>query len=138
MFRCSVATPNKHTTCAVTVLLALAAGPTSADPTLECDRSSQVEIADCLAGVEANVDRTIEIALGFAMDSAQELDDVTGREVMVPALSAAQTAWAAYRDAECEAVGASFGGGSGTGIAVRACRIDMGRMRVDQLLRLAK
>jgi uncharacterized protein YecT (DUF1311 family) len=134
MSRYSAATPNKGTTCAVIVLLALAAGPTSADPTLECDRSSQVEIGDCLAEVEATVDRTIETALGFAMDSAKELDDVTGREIMVPALTAAQAAWSAYRDAECEAVGASFGGGSGTGIAIRACRIDLGRERVARLM----
>ncbi|MGB3313451.1 MAG: lysozyme inhibitor LprI family protein [Albidovulum sp.] len=105
-----------------------------ADPTLECDRQSQVEIADCLAGVEANVDRTVETALGLAMDSAKELDGVTGRDAMAPALTVAQAAWTAYRDAECEAVGASFGGGSGTGIAIRACRIDLGRERVARLM----
>jgi uncharacterized protein YecT (DUF1311 family) len=115
-------------------VLALVPLTASADPTLECDRPSQVEVADCLAEVEANVDRTIETALGFAIDSANELDGVTGREVMVPALTAAQTAWSAYRDAECEAVGASFGGGSGTGIAIRACRIDLGRERVARLM----
>jgi uncharacterized protein YecT (DUF1311 family) len=120
----------------VILLLALTTIPVAADPTLECSAaaSSQVATADCLAEVEANVDGTIETALEFAMNSAKELDDVTGRDAMVPALTAAQAAWVAYRDAECEAVGASFGGGSGSGIAIRACRIDIGRERVARLM----
>lgn len=135
MFSHPVATPLTGATCSLIFLLAVTAVPATADPTLECTAaSSQVETAECLAAVEATVDGTIAAALGFAMDSAKELDGVTGREVMVPALTAAQAAWSAYRDAECEAAGASFGGGSGTGIAIRACRIDLGRERVARLM----
>ncbi len=72
--------------------------------------------------------------LGFVTASAQELDTVTGRKVAVPALEAGQAAWVAYRDLHCEFVGATFGGGSGTGAAIRGCRIELGRARADALL----
>lgn len=122
------------------VVLMAAAGSASADPTLECglDASSQVEIGDCLAKVEAAVDRTVAEALGFAMASAQALDGETGRPAAAPALDAGQAAWVAYRDAHCEYVGWTFGGGSGTGAAIRACRIALGRERVGALMDFAR
>jgi uncharacterized protein YecT (DUF1311 family) len=109
----------------------------AADPALECNTgaSSQVEIGECVAETEARVDAAVEAAYGFAMTSATDLDEVTGREVAVPALEAAQAAWTAYRDAQCEFAGATFGGGSGTGIAIRSCRVDLGRARVTELFR---
>lgn len=110
-----------------------------ADPTLECglDLSSQVEIADCMAATEARVDRTVAEALGFAMTAAQELDETTGRPMAAPALEAGQAAWSGYRDAHCGFVGQTFGGGSGTGVAVRSCRIELGRERVGVLMGFA-
>lgn len=119
--------------------LMLAAGGASADPTLECGLgdATQVAIGECLAQTEAEVDQTIAQALGFAQDSAKSLDETTGRPAAVPALEAGQTAWSAYRDAHCDFVGATFGGGSGTGVAIRACRIDLGRERVAVLMRFA-
>ena len=118
----------------------LAAFPAAADPALECNTgtASQVEIGECVAEAEARVDAAVEAALGFAMAAATDLDEITGREVAVPALEASQAAWAAYRDAQCEFVGASFGGGSGTGIAIRACRVELGRVRAAELLRYAQ
>jgi uncharacterized protein YecT (DUF1311 family) len=115
----------------------LAPSLAAADPALECNTgaSSQVEIADCVAETEARVDAAVEAAYGFAMTSATDLDEVTGREVAVPALEAAQAAWTAFRDAQCEFAGATFGGGSGTGIAIRSCRVDLGRARVTELFR---
>ncbi|MEM8729696.1 MAG: lysozyme inhibitor LprI family protein [Pseudomonadota bacterium] len=109
-----------------------------ADPTLECNASSQVEIGECLNTVAAGVDGALEVALEIAGSAAAELDEVTGREVAGPALEAAQAAWVAWRDAQCDFVGAGFGGGSGTGIAIAACRIDLGRARVDQLIASAQ
>lgn len=122
----------------VTAVL-LAAGTAAADPTLECglDASSQVEIGDCLAKVEATVDRTLAEALGFATEAAKALDGETGRAAAVPALDAGQAAWVAYRDAHCAYVGATWGGGSGTGGAIRTCRIDLGRERVGVLMGFA-
>jgi len=109
-----------------------------ADPTLECgDASSQVEIGTCVSEMEQRVAMAVEAAYGFAVAAASELDDVTGRVVAQPALEASQAAWLAYRDAQCEAVGASFGGGSGTGIGITACRVQLGRARVDELLSFA-
>ncbi len=110
--------------------------PGGADPAMECglDRGSQVEVAECLAGTEEIVDRSVELALGFAMNAARELDVVTGRAVAVPALEAGQAAWEAWRQAHCDFVGATYGGGSGTGIAVRSCRVELGRARVSALM----
>ncbi len=107
-----------------------------ADPTFECgvDATSQVEIAECVNEMLATVDQTLDSALSFAMTSAQELDDVIGRRAAVPALSASQSAWSTYRDSHCDYVGATFGGGSGTGIGIASCRVDLGRARVEELL----
>ena len=105
---------------------------------MECiDAGSQVEIGSCVSNMELRVNTAIDSSYSLALGSAQELDEVTGRVVAVPSLEASQNAWVAYRDAQCEAVGASFGGGSGTGITITACRVDLGRARVDELLRYA-
>lgn len=106
-----------------------------ADPASECGGSSQVEIGACVADTLTRVDATVELYLGFAMAAAQELDEVTGRKVTAPALTASQDAWAAYRDAHCAYVGATFGGGSGTGIGINSCRIELGRDRARDLMR---
>jgi uncharacterized protein YecT (DUF1311 family) len=112
--------------------------PTFADPATECGGGSQVEIGACVTETLQRVDATVEVFLGFAMRSAEELDAVTGRAVAAPALEQAQAAWSAYRDAHCDHVGATFGGGSGTGIAINSCRIDLGRRRADDLTRMAR
>ncbi len=106
-----------------------------ADPATECGGSSQVEIGACVAETLQRVDATVDIYLGFAMRSAEKLDRVTGRAVTVPALEAAQAAWSAYRDAHCDYVGATFGGGSGTGIGIDSCKIELGRERAEDLMR---
>jgi uncharacterized protein YecT (DUF1311 family) len=120
------------------LLLLLLPSTALADPTLECsDAGSQVEIGACVGEAEDRVAMALQESYGFAMQAAAELDEVTGRVAAQPALEAAQTAWESYRDAQCEAIGASYGGGSGTGIAITACRVDLGRARVDELLRFA-
>jgi uncharacterized protein YecT (DUF1311 family) len=120
-------------------VLVLAALPVAApaDPSLECSigSGSQVETADCLAGTEEKAAAAMQIMLDFARDSATELDTVTGRSEALPALEAAQSAWETYRDAECALAGALFGGGSGTGIAIRSCRIEFLRSRTEALAR---
>ncbi|WP_299757452.1 lysozyme inhibitor LprI family protein [uncultured Boseongicola sp.] len=106
-----------------------------ADPATECGGSSQVEIGACVADTLQRVDATVDIYLDFAMRSAAELDEVTGRTVAVPALEAAQAAWSVYRDEHCGYVGATFGGGSGTRIGINSCRIELGRSRAAELMR---
>lgn len=110
----------------------------SADPATECGGSSQVEVGDCVADTLQRVNTTVDIYLGFAMSSAEELDEVTGRTVAVPALEAAQAAWSIYRDAHCSYVGATFGGGSGTGIGINSCKIELGRSRAEELVRYSQ
>jgi len=84
------------------------------------------------------VDSAVQLALGFARKAAEELDGATGRVVAVPALESGQAAWSIYRDQHCEFVGATFGGGGGTGIAIRSCRVELGRARVDELMKYAQ
>lgn len=108
--------------------------PLRAEPSLECPGGSQVEIKDCLAATEQRVEVALATALRIAGDRAAELDRVTGREVAVPALQQSQASWRAYREAHCNFVGATFGGGSGTGIGIRDCRITLTRRRIGDLL----
>jgi uncharacterized protein YecT (DUF1311 family) len=123
-----------------TLLGALVLAPAAAwsDAFVECSLSndSQTETAACVAAVERTVDQAVEMALGFARERAAGLDEITGRPESVPALERAQAAWSAWRDAQCEFIGSSFGGGSGTGIAIQSCRIDLARDRVDALMRV--
>lgn len=123
---------------AVSVFALCVPGLASADPATECGGSSQVEIGACVAETLQRVDATVDTYLGFAMSSAQELDSVTGRIVAAPALEAAQAAWSSYRDAHCDYVGATFGGGSGTGIGIDSCRIELGRERAEDLMRYVR
>jgi uncharacterized protein YecT (DUF1311 family) len=118
-----------------TTLLVGLPGPGLADPALECPTGTQVELSECLAATEAAVERAVAMALELAHAAADELDRTTGRVVAAPALERAQAAWSAYRDAQCDYVGATYGGGSGSGQAIRACRIELGRARVDALMR---
>lgn len=114
--------------------------PAHADPSFECSvtSNSQVETANCLAETEDRVSQVLEVTFKIAVESATELDAVTGRDVVLPALNTSQAAWAAYRDAHCEHIGATYGGGSGTGIAIRACRVELMRVRINALLSLSK
>lgn len=127
----------RMTAMALSVCAAGAATTSMADPSLECSfvESSQVEIADCLIEVEQRANAAMELVLGYARDAAFDLDEITGRSVAIPALDAAQEAWLAYRETNCAYRGALFGGGSGTGIAIRSCQIELTRARTDMLYR---
>ena len=111
-------------------------GASLAEPSMECsvNNSSQVDIWTCLAEVEIAVEAARASALEYATAAAADLDQVTGRATSQSALGAAQASWSDYRNQHCEFVGSTFGGGSGTGIAIRSCRITMGRARTDNLL----
>jgi len=113
-------------------------GAVFSDPATECGGSSQVEIGACVAETLTRVDGTVDIYLGFAMRAAEELDETTGRRAAVPALEAGQAAWLAYREAHCDYVGTTFGGGSGAGIAVESCKIKLGRDRAEDLMRYVR
>ncbi len=111
----------------------------TADPALECslDSGSQIEVGDCVARTDEHVEKALGFALDQAMLAAKDLDQVTGRQVAVPALNQGQAAWEAYRAAHCTYAGATYGGGSGAGIATRSCWVTVGRTRVEQLMLFA-
>lgn len=120
-------------------ILATMAVPGFADPALECSNSgSQVEIGECVAKDEERVEAALATALRFALNAAEELDSIIERSAAVPALEAGQKAWETYREEHCAFVGATYGGGSGTGIAIRSCWTSLGRARVDELMRYAR
>ncbi|MFU1681595.1 lysozyme inhibitor LprI family protein [Phaeobacter piscinae] len=109
--------------------------PALADPAMECsDTGSQIALRDCLKGDQICANAALSQALGYAREAAADLDDTTGRQSAGPALEAAQQSWEAFRDAHCDFVGATFGGGSGTGIAILSCRISLTRGRVEALM----
>ena len=108
------------------------------DPASECNGSNQIEIGACVTDTLQRVDQTVALYLGFAMSSARDLDTVTQRQVAARALDAAQTSWETFRDTHCDFVGATFGGGSGTGIAIDSCRIELGRDRARELMRFSQ
>ena len=119
------------------LIIIVAALPAAADPAMECaagGASSQIEIAECVAGMEMATNGALDAAYGIAAANASELDEITESDTALPALEAAQDAWRAWRDAECAWHGALYGGGSGTSIAVTSCRIRTARDRIDMLL----
>lgn len=121
----------------VTMLTLVAPAIALADPELECsiDASSQVEIGECLDEAARVADASVALALEFAMQAAKGLDEVTERTTSAPALTASQAGWEAYRDQQCDFVGTTYGGGSGTGIAIKSCRISLARARAEGLMR---
>lgn len=121
---------------AAALVLAVLPAPSLADAALECSLSneSQVDIGNCVAAAEGSVNAALDAALDMAREAAGDLDAASGRAASVPALKAAQAAWAAYRDAQCDFIGTTYGGGSGTGIAIHSCRVELGRARIAELM----
>lgn len=120
--------------------VSLASPGASADPSMECaiGASSQLEIGACVSATEERVNAALDQAHGFAIDAARRIDEQTGRDASEPALIQAQRAWQTYRDRHCDFVGSTFGGGTGTGIAITSCRIDLARARIHVLLNYAQ
>lgn len=121
------------------IVSALMCGSAAASPYLECGQaSSEVEVGQCLLEMDKRVTYALSTAYEIAQESAADLDQITDRDVAVPALKTAQQAWHTYRDTQCEAVAALYGGGSGTGKAYLSCRIELGRAQTDLLQQFAQ
>ncbi len=113
------------------------AGTGQGAPVDECAlvSESEVEVGNCLVQVGRNMEILIDESLARALKTATRLDEDSERPMAVEALKAAQAAWQAYRDAQCEYVGATYGGGSGTGNAILSCRVELDRARLAELER---
>ncbi|WP_291843164.1 lysozyme inhibitor LprI family protein [Maricaulis sp.] len=76
----------------------------SSRPALECAEylTDWRARRNCLRGLLAEAEGGLERSVDLAREDADETDaDSAGRFGARPALDAAQTAWIAYRDAEC-------------------------------------
>jgi uncharacterized protein YecT (DUF1311 family) len=125
---------------ALAPVLTAAAMSTSAaaDPILECRvlAGDDIALAECLRTQLDISSRAMTEAQELARGAASQLDERTGTEGTVLGLEAAQQAWEAYRDVECQTI-ALFAGGGGTAEAAQlACEIRLTRARTDGMLRL--
>lgn len=112
-------------------------GPPLSGPfRIDCEDSatSQVEMRACLQKVSKYVERTLDVASAAAAVEMRELDTVTSANIGAEqAFAVSRQAYGAYRDAACAAVGASYAGGSGTGIAILSCRQQMDWERANRI-----
>jgi len=103
--------------------------------------SSQVEMRACLQQALGDVDRTLSIADQAATVEMKKLDDVTSADITAQeAFLTSRQAFDTYRGSACRAVAASYGGGSGAGIAALWCQRQLAweranRVAVDFLFR---
>lgn len=105
-------------------------------PSIACEDSatSQVEMRACLREMLNYVERTLEVASAAAAVEMRELDTVTSADIGAEkAFEKSRTAYAAYRDSACAAVAASYAGGSGAGIAMLSCRLQMDWDRANRI-----
>lgn len=107
----------------------------SADPILECRALAGDDMAleECLQTQLDISSRAMTEAQELARGAARQLDERTGTEGAVLGLEAAQQAWEAYRDVECQTIALFAGGGAA---AQLACDIRFTRARTDAMLRL--
>lgn len=111
--------------------IAAVAGPDSCE-----DAVSTVDISACLSGqLERESDR-MDGYFAAVIARADELGDrivgADGPEV-IEALQLSQSAWLAYRDAECSATYAWWSDGTIRGPNTLQCRIDLTRERTRRL-----
>jgi uncharacterized protein YecT (DUF1311 family) len=110
----------------------------SADPILECRAlaGDDVALEECLRTQLDISSRAMTEAQELARGAASQLDERTGTEGAVLGLEAAQQAWEAYRDVECQTIALFAGGGTAVEAAQLACYIRLTRARTDAMLRL--
>ena len=125
---------------ALTSMLTAAAmsASASANPILECRALAGDDLAleECLRTQSDISSRAMTEAQELARGAARQLDERTGTEGAVLGLEAAQQAWEAYRDVECQTIALFAGGGTAVEAAQLACDIRLTRARTDAMLRL--
>ena len=114
-------------------------GSAAADPVLECRvlAGDDVAVRDCLRAQLDVSYRAMAEAQALALGAAEQLDERTGTEAAVLGLEAAQHAWEAYRDVECQTVALLAGEAVPAEAAQLACEIRLTRARTEAMLRFA-
>ncbi len=96
------------------------------------------EVKRCYNDRVNEIDREVDRAYQRALAAAGELDAVTGHGDAVPALEESQALWRAFRRADCMDLQAKLAaGGSGTGVFIARCAIDMAKTRIAELEAIA-
>jgi uncharacterized protein YecT (DUF1311 family) len=102
----------------------------------ECDMPSNVEISHCLGGLLTRDDAVLNRVYKQAMASIDTDDymEPSDRETWKKTLRNAQRAWIAFKEIDCgELIFYEWWGGTGSGIAALACKIDLTRSRTADL-----
>ncbi|MDH7801716.1 uncharacterized protein YecT (DUF1311 family) [Rhizobium sp. AN70] len=122
-------------------LLFLAAGPAFADDAPDCTSpQTQTDMTICAGQEYDKADKQLNAEyqkvrkqLAERDKSAEESD-----KGATDALIAAQRAWVAFRDANCEAFGFQARGGTMEPMLVSSCLADMSSKRADELRELSE
>jgi len=123
----------------ITAAAVLVSAGAAAGPIDECSAltASRVETSACLKQRAKGVDEVLASVLARARESAKRLEAEAGAAAgALKRLEESAAAFDKYRNAVCDAaIPPMFAGGTGAGDAVLACRIRLGRERIDALRR---
>lgn len=125
------------------LLTLLAAAQTQA---IDCDNAvSQMAMTQCAQQSFAKADALLNAEYKKTMAVMRKLDASPGsrpsgdkRPGYAAALTEAQRAWIAYRDAHCRSMGYQMRGGSAEPMLVWGCKETLTRDRTEQLIDLRK
>jgi uncharacterized protein YecT (DUF1311 family) len=111
------------------------------EPEVDCDSPmTQADMNFCAASDYETADEELNTEYQSVRKVLAERDSSADEdgEGAVKALLAAQRAWIAYRDANCEAVGFQARGGTMEPLLVSSCLADMSRKRTEELRSLSE
>ncbi|MGV8938097.1 MAG: lysozyme inhibitor LprI family protein [Allorhizobium sp.] len=115
-------------------------GPATADDEVDCDNAmTQQDMNICAYKDDAAADAELNVQYKLTKKAMAEIDANLDDQMKgaAKALLAAQRAWIAYRDAECEAQGFQARGGSMEPMLVANCEATLSRQRTTELKELA-
>lgn len=90
-------------------------------------------VGPCLESMLRVAEQEMTAALADRRKEAADLAKVTGRDASVTALAAAQRAFLAYRQAQCEYLMAAMDAGTGAGDVQRDCMVRLTQQRTVEL-----
>jgi len=126
---------------AVAALLSLTAFPALAQDTPDCkEPQTQADMTICAGQDYEKADKQLNAEYQKVRKQLAERDktaDESGKGAS-EALIAAQRAWVAFRDANCDAFGFQARGGTMEPMLVSSCLADMSRKRADELRQLSE